>query len=145
MSSQQTTQRATTGSIVWTITRRLSMVVVLMLAFFLSAAVTVYVIFRGGDTRLPNVIGKTEVEAKAILDQQQFDIRIQRRSDDKIPMNTVIETRPAPDSSVKKNSVVTVVVSNGPVQTKSEADAPDTRHKAIAGQFPISEKRRGRL
>ncbi len=125
------------------------MVVVLTLAFFLSAAVTIYVIFRGGDTQLPNVVGKTEVEAKSILDQQQFDIRIQRRSDDKIPMNTVIETRPAPDASVKKNSVVTLVVSNGPVQIKSEADFPETQHPAaIASQFLITattERRRGRL
>src|SRR5690349_19685493 len=111
MSSSQTTQRATTSTIVWTITRRLAMVVVLILAFILSAAITIYIIFRGGDTRLPNVIGKTEGEARSILDQQKFDIHIQRRNDEKIPANTVIETRPTPDSSVKKNSMVTVVVS----------------------------------
>ena len=135
MSSSQTTQRASTGSIVWTIARRLSMVVVLILAFILSATVTIYIIFRGGDTRLPNVIGKSETEAKNILNTQEFEIRIQRRTDDQIPANTVIETRPGPDSSVKKNSVVTVVVSSGPAQNKSEADSPGKLDGVIARQF----------
>jgi len=139
MSSPQSTQRASTGSIVWTIARRLSLVLALMLAFFLSATVTIYIIFRGGDTRLPNVVGKTEVEAKGILDQQKFDIRVQRRNDDKIPANTVIETRPAPDSSVKKNSVVTIVVSSGPILNKSAADLPEKFHAAIARQFLSTE------
>jgi serine/threonine-protein kinase len=143
MSSSQTSQRAATGTIVWTITRRLAMVVVLILAFILSAAITIYIIFRGGDTRLPNVIGKTEGEAKSILDQQKFDIRIQRRNDEKIPANTVIETRPTPDSSVKKNSVVTVVVSNGPVQIKSAADFPKAFQEARARHLylPVANER----
>ena len=135
MGSSQTTPRASTGNIVWTIARRLSMVVVLILAFILSAVVTIYIIFRGGDTRLPNVVGKTETEAKNILNSQEFEIRIQRRTDDQIPVNTVIETRPGPDSSVKKNSVVTVVVSSGPAQNKSEADNPGKFDGVIARHF----------
>jgi len=92
---------------------------------------------------LPNVIGKTEGEAKSILDQQKFDIRIQRRNDEKIPANTVIETRPTPDSSVKKNSVVTVVVSNGPVQIKSAADFPKAFQEARARHLylPVANER----
>ena len=38
------------------------MVIALALAFSLSAIVTVYMIFRIGDTRVPPVVGKTEVQ-----------------------------------------------------------------------------------
>lgn len=97
------------------------MVVVLTLAFFLSAVLTIYVMFRSGNTRVPDVVGKSEAEAKAIMESGKFEIKIQRRADE-APINTVIETRPAPRSSVKTNSLVTIVISSGPVQNKSQLD-----------------------
>jgi hypothetical protein len=119
MNSQENAEPVSTGGIIWTIARRLSMVVVLTLAFFLSAVVTIYIMFRSGNTRVPDVVGKTEVEAKGLLEAGKFEIKIQRRADD-APLNTVIETRPAPHSSVKTNSLVTIVVSSGPAQNKSQ-------------------------
>ena len=110
------------GSIAVTLSRRLGMVIVLALAFFMSATVTIYTLFRSGDTRVPNVIGRSETEAQQIALKAGLNVKIQRRSDDKIPPNTVIETRPGPNSSVKKESALTIVVSSGPVQTKSEAE-----------------------
>ena len=100
------------------------MVIVLALAFFMSATVTIYTLFRSGDTRVPNVVGRSETEAQQIALKAGLNVKIQRRSDDKIPPNTVIETRPGPNSSVKKESSLTIVVSSGPVQTKSEAENP---------------------
>ncbi len=96
------------------------MVVVLALAFFLSATLTIYTLFRSGDTRVPNVVGKTEVEAKTLAEQAGLKVKIQKRSDTAIPANTVIETRPGPNSSVKKDSGVTIVVSSGPPQTSGQ-------------------------
>ena len=119
MNSRVQAQRADTQGIIWTLSRRILMVVALTLAFFLSALLTIFIMFRGGDTRVPDVIGKTEVEAKSVMEAGKFEIKIQRRADD-TPMNTVIETRPAPNSSVKTNSVVTLVVSSGPAQNKSQ-------------------------
>ncbi len=98
------------------------MVIVLALAFFMSATVTIYTLFRSGDTRVPNVIGRSETEAQQIALKAGLNVKIQRRSDDRIPPNTVIETRPGPNSSVKKESALTIVVSTGPVQTKSETE-----------------------
>jgi hypothetical protein len=120
MNSATNSKPASTGTIVWTLARRLAMVVVLALAFVLSAAVTIYIVFRGGNTRVPDVMGKSEIDAKKIIESGQLEFRVQRRNDDNAPMNTVIETRPAAHSAVKKNSVVTVVISNGPAQTKSQ-------------------------
>lgn len=95
------------------------MVVVLALAFFLSALITMYTLFRSGDTRVPNVVGKSEAEAQKMAEQAGLKVKIQKRADATVPENTVIETRPGPNSSVKKDSGLTIVVSSGPSQTKS--------------------------
>jgi hypothetical protein len=129
MNSDPNAAPASTGGIIWTLARRLSMVVVLTLAFFLSAVVTIYIMFRSGDTRVPDVIGKSEGEARSIMEAGKFEIKIQRRTDD-APVNTVIETRPAPNSSVKSSSLVTIVVSSGPTQNKSQFN--NERQKFLA-------------
>jgi beta-lactam-binding protein with PASTA domain len=95
------------------------MVIVLALAFLLSAVVTIYILFRSGDTQVPNLLGKSEVEAQRLAGQAGLRTRIQRREDAAAP-GTVIETRPGPNSSVKKDSSLTIVISNGPPQKNSE-------------------------
>jgi hypothetical protein len=110
--------------IAWTISRRLGMVIVLALAFSLSAIVTIYTLFRSGNTEVPNVVGKPEVEAQKLAEQAGLRVKIQRRNDSTVTPNLVIETRPGPNSSVKKDSVLTIVVSSGPIQTKSQVAIP---------------------
>jgi eukaryotic-like serine/threonine-protein kinase len=100
------------------------MVIVLALAFSLSAIITVYTLFRIGDTRVPDCIGKPEPEAQRMAEKAGLKVKIQRRSDATIPADTVIETRPGPNSSVKKDSNLTIVISNGPSQTKGELRPP---------------------
>ena len=117
-------------SIAWTLSRRLGMVIVLALAFFLSAIVTIYTLFRSGDTQVPNVLGRPEAEAQKLAEQAGLRVKIQHRNDTTVPANSVIETRPGPNSSVKKDSVLTIVVSSGPVQNKSEAPGPGRRIRA---------------
>jgi hypothetical protein len=140
MNSQQNAEHPSTSGIIWTIGRRLSMVVVLTLAFFLSAVITIYVMFRSGNTRVPDVVGKTEVEARGIMEAGKFEIKIQRRADD-APVNTVIETRPAAHSSVKTSSLVTIVVSSGPVQNKSQLDDKIHRFPATVFMSPVAAAR----
>jgi serine/threonine-protein kinase len=111
MSSRQ--HEAELSRIILTILRRLATIVVLVLAFSLSAALTIYVLFRSGDTRVPNLIGKPEAEAVRIAEGAGFRVRVQRRADS-APANTVIETRPGPNASVKKDTNLTIVVSSGP-------------------------------
>ena len=95
------------------------MVIVLALAFFLSAIVTIYTLFRSGDTQVPNVVGRSQTEAQKLAEQAGLRVKIQMRNDASVPANSVIETRPGANSSVKKDSVLTIVVSSGP-QTKSQ-------------------------
>jgi eukaryotic-like serine/threonine-protein kinase len=96
------------------------MVIVLALAFSLSALITVYTLFRIGDTRVPDCIGRSEVEARGMAEKAGLKVKIQRRNDATAPADTVIETRPGPNSSVKKDSNLTIVISSGPSQTKGE-------------------------
>jgi len=130
--SSSGTGRAEPTSIAWTISRRLGMVIVLALAFFLSAIVTIYTLFRSGDTQVPNVLGRPEAEAQKLAEQAGLRVKIQRRNDSTVAPNAVIETRPGPNASVKKDSVLTIVVSNGPAQGKIELDGP-----------PVAEPRSG--
>lgn len=124
MSTSRGAGRSEPGNIAWTISRRLGMVIVLALAFSLSAIVTIYTLFRSGNTEVPNVVGKPEAEAQKLAEQAGLRVKIQRRSDSSVTPNSVIETRPGPRASVKKDSVLTIVVSSGPVQTQSQATAP---------------------
>ena len=124
MSTSRGAGRAEPGSIAWTISRRLAMVVVLALAFALSAIVTIYTLFRSGNTEVPNVIGRPEAEAQKLAEQAGLRVKIQRRTDSSVNPNLVIETRPGPKASVKKDSVLTIVVSSGPIPTQSQVALP---------------------
>ena len=128
MSTSRTSGRAEPTSIAWTISRRLGMVIVLALAFSLSAIVTIYTLFRSGNTEVPNVVGRQEAEAQKLAEQAGLRVKIQRRADSNITPNVVIETRPGPNSSVKKDSVLTIVVSSGPIQTKSQVASQAAHH-----------------
>src|SRR5215813_4354200 len=127
MSTSSGAGRSEPGSIAWTISRRLGMVIVLALAFLLSAIVTIYTLFRSGDTQVPNIVGRPEAEAQRLAEQAGLRVKIQRRNDPTVAANSVIETRPGPNSSVKKNSVLTIVVSTGPIQTKSQLEPSSLR------------------
>src|ERR1051325_4734248 len=120
MSSPHSANRVEPGSIAWTISRRLGMVIVLALAFSLSALITVYTLFRIGDTHVPDCVGKSGAEAQSMAEKAGLKVKIQRRSDATVPADVVIETRPGPNSSVKKDSNLTIVISSGPSQTKGE-------------------------
>jgi len=123
MSTSRGAGRAEPRSIAWTLSRRLGMVIVLALAFILSAIVTIYTLFRSGDTQVPNVVGRPEAEAQKLAEQAGLRVKIQRRNDPSVAPNSVIETRPGPNASVKKDSVLTIVVSSGPIQ-RSRLPAP---------------------
>jgi hypothetical protein len=123
MSTPRGAGRAEPTSIAWTISRRLGMVIVLVLAFSLSAIVTIYTLFRSGDTRVPNVVGKSEAEAQKLVEDAGLRVKIQRR-EDAAAAGIVIETQPVPNSSVKRAFDIKIVVSSGPAQKKSQVSAP---------------------
>ncbi len=106
------------------------MVIVLALAFFLSAIITIYTLFRIGDTQVPDVVGRSQAEAQQMAEKAGLKVSILPRPDDKAPANTVFRTDPAPNSSVKKDSILKIYVSTGPPQNKSELNAPVSRGRS---------------
>ncbi|MFL6215427.1 MAG: PASTA domain-containing protein [Blastocatellia bacterium] len=95
------------------------MVIALALAFFLSATITIYTLFRIGDTRVPDIIGKPEAEAQKLAEKAGLKVKVTRRND-AAPADTVIETRPGPNASVKKDSTLSIVVSTGPAKSQNQ-------------------------
>jgi|SRR5581483_1273472 len=118
MSSSTTSNHPAARSIAWTLARRIGMVLVLALAFFLSATITIYTLFRIGDTHVPDCIGKPEAEAQKLAERAGLKVKVTRRNDP-APADTVIETRPGPNASVKKDSTLNIVVSAGPAKSEN--------------------------
>lgn len=137
MGESKTEKLHKSRNIVWTIGRRLGMVVVLALAFILSATITIYLMFRSGETRVPNVVGKSEAEAVKTVESLGLKVRLVRRADEAIPINTVIETRPAPNAVVKSNSGLTVIVSTGPAQATSRLINPYSEKPFPISDYPV--------
>lgn len=121
--------------ILWTLIRRLGMVVVLIIAFVLSAVITIYLIFRTGATRVPAIVGKSQSEAQSIAERAGLRVRVQVRPDSTVPKDTVIETRPVQNSSVKKDSTLVIVVSGGSQPRASIIDQYDNLPDADRGSW----------
>ena len=136
MSSTKPGSHPAASSIAWTLTRRIGMVLVLALAFFLSATITIYTLFRIGDTRVPDCIGKPEAEAQKLAEKAGLKVKITRRND-AAPADTVIETRPGPNASVKKDSTLSIVISAGPAKSENQLPVASDPFLVSTSRLPI--------
>jgi beta-lactam-binding protein with PASTA domain len=75
-----------------------------------------------------DLIGKTEADATAELQQMGFNVGPSQQQDSPKPQGTVIDTNPKPGTSAQRGSQVTLIVSKGP-QT---AIVPDVRGFSVA-------------
>ena len=76
------------------------------------------VFFSGGNAALypvPNVVGLTEAEARALL--SDFNVNVSSAPDPRIPINRVASQIPLATSTAAKGSSVTLTVSSGPGNT----------------------------
>jgi len=62
---------------------------------------------------MPYVIGKTSTDAKAILEQNKLDVKVENEASGAIPVDVVIRTTPNPGESVQQGTSVTLFVSSG--------------------------------
>lgn len=82
----------------------------------LSAQITLRV-SQGADTRVvPDVAGRPVDEAEGILTQAEFNVAQQQENSASVPAGTVIRTDPPANTSLEKESTVTLFVSAGPEQ-----------------------------
>jgi serine/threonine-protein kinase len=76
------------------------------------------VFFSGGNTALypvPNVVGLTEAEARALL--SDFNVNVSSAPDPRTPINRVASQIPLATSTAAKGSSVTLTISSGPGNT----------------------------
>ncbi|MDT3698219.1 MAG: Stk1 family PASTA domain-containing Ser/Thr kinase [Thermincola sp.] len=66
------------------------------------------------DVRVPDVKNKPLEEAKIILEKNQLDYNPQLRNDPTVPNGNVISQDPFAGSTVKQNTKIVLIVSNGP-------------------------------
>jgi len=63
---------------------------------------------------MPNVIGKTSTEAKALLEKNNLVVLVEPQNSTTSPEDVVISTTPKPGESVVQGTEVTMAVSIGP-------------------------------
>lgn len=86
-----------------------------------GSTVTITVSSGPGTARVPDLTGKPRSDAVKELEDLGFEVAEERRSDDGIGENRVIETRPAAGQELERGTTVTVVISTG----KPQVTVPD--------------------
>ncbi len=79
-----------------------------------------------GQGEVPDVIGLTEVNARARLDQEKFNVSVLRQNDNTVAKDLVIKQDPGPREKRDRGATVTIVVSDG----KAEVVLPDVAGKS---------------
>jgi serine/threonine-protein kinase len=64
---------------------------------------------------VPNVTGKTKADAQGMLEKAGFKVTTETENHASIPTGVVIRTDPVADTSARKGSTITMIVSAGPV------------------------------
>ena len=105
-----------------------------LLAFFLAAIVVlsgiIYAIlgYTSGDVTVPDLKGKTIVEAEAILTKDKLGYTLTEEYDAKATPGVIIKQNPAAHSRVKAGRKIQLVVSKGP----EPGVVPDLKKKTLA-------------
>jgi beta-lactam-binding protein with PASTA domain/tRNA A-37 threonylcarbamoyl transferase component Bud32 len=90
---------------------------------------------------VPDVVGRSYEDAKAALEGEGFVVKRQDQNSN-IQANTVIETRPASGSGLRRGATVTVIVSKGPkdvaVPNVVDLDEESARTKIEDAGFSVS-------
>jgi serine/threonine-protein kinase len=96
----------------------------------------------GTTVKVPNVVGLTEDEARALL--KNFNVNIEKAPDAKIPINRVASQLPLATSDVSAGSSVTLTISEGPGNTTVPVgliglSLEDARYKLTSAGLLISQ------
>lgn len=117
--------------------------------FLLSALIYGLVGYSSGDVAVPDVKGKTLVEAEAILKDNNLDFTLKEEFDAKVPTGTVIKQSPGAGSHVKAGRKIQLTVSKGAepgvvpdLKGKNLAEATEMLHaaKLAVGKVTVQYK-----
>ncbi len=95
--------------------KTLFFIITLIIAGVLSAYITMHLIIGGGETKVPNLIGKSVKDAVEVLSKYDLNIAISKtkKYDDKIPANYIAVQNPPAGSIIKKGRKIEVILSGG--------------------------------
>ena len=128
-------------------TRRRSPWLWILLAILAGAiaALAVWALTRPEQVLVPNVLGETEQQARALLSEAGFDPRVNASAGNR-PEGEVFEQDPVAGSEVDEGSEVTIVVSTGPgtaaVPDVSGRGAPGATNALEEAGFLVSQERK---
>lgn len=117
--------------------------------FLLSALIYGLVGYSSGDIAVPDVKGKTLVEAEAILKDNNLDFTLKEEFDAKVPTGTVTKQSPGAGSHVKAGRKIQLTVSKGAepgvvpdLKGKNLAEATEMLHaaKLAVGKVTVQYK-----
>lgn len=87
---------------------------ILLLAGAISAFTTMRLIIRSGEVQVPQLIGKSSSQAKAVLEETDLGLKILGERYDQAAPGTVLVQSPGAGTAIKEGRDVRVVVSLGP-------------------------------
>jgi beta-lactam-binding protein with PASTA domain/tRNA A-37 threonylcarbamoyl transferase component Bud32 len=92
---------------------------------------SVDLIVSTGEVEIPNVVGKTESEARAILGNEGFEVSVLTEETDEADAGTVISQVPAAGSTAQRGTVVTITVATAPpTPTDTASETPPGQEKS---------------
>ena len=118
---------------------------ILLVLFFGAAALSSQIIFRSELITLPDLVGKTAEEARKILSEKRTGLAVQgTRFDTRIEKGRIVSQDPGPNSRIKANRTVYVILSDG--SERLAVPALEGRSLEFASQYLKSVGlRRGRV
>ncbi len=103
-----------------TVLKRLLTLAVLVIAFFLSAGLVIYLAYGGREVKVPELAGKSQTEAQSELSGLGLRMRVTNNApSEKVAADQISEQDPKPGITVKTGQSVRVILSSGPPATPS--------------------------
>ncbi len=119
------------------LTRRQQMMLAAAVVVLSAVFLTIGNIFSRETVKVPDVTGKTVVEAQQILENAGFSITLKEAYDDKVTPGLVLEQEPAGDEMRKEGSAVYLTVSKG----IEMVEVPDVTGKTLADAKKAIERK----
>ena len=111
------------GASLLAVSRRITIVIAIAVAFLFGLATTVYLSLRSPEVTVPNVVGKDRFEAEKILGGADLNFRVRAtRPSTQAKPDTVLFQLPRPGEIVKAGQTVAMDIS----RTAKEGETPET-------------------
>ncbi|MDQ0202318.1 Stk1 family PASTA domain-containing Ser/Thr kinase [Pectinatus haikarae] len=89
------------------------LVFILMIGFFTGAFLSFGKFWSNAEVSVPNVVGQTEEQAKAMLEDKKLRVQISQNYNTDVPSGIVISQTPEAGTTVKEDRMITIYVSKG--------------------------------